>query len=302
MGGSDTTRNWDAQLASDQLLTMAFERIMQHQQYYMMPQRGVYDFAGNRFEFRDDQFNVMYADLSDPTEAAPRVEVVQGNALDSAWPMYWQAVQTTLLSHQGIADLGLTPESSKAIAGTTVAQLNQMGEIPVDHFKRRMNRALGQAAGVHWDYIRATYTPARLARLNLDDENIVVRLRGDELPNFDFVVEVSPPFTGIEKERAEAFQALFGLAQQVLAGQAPPEIIGIFAEVNNLPPSIVRKVDRMVKNAMTPELPPGIPPEIAAAMGGAQGAQANPFLPQEAGADVFDEADFALEDELEPAA
>lgn len=241
MGDSDTTRNWDAQQASDQLMTMAFDRIMRHQQYYALPRTGVYDHAGNRFEFRDDQYNVMFIDYSNTNVTPPNVQVIEGSALDSAWPGYWNAVQNVLLAHQGIADLGLTPDTSKNIAVGTVERLNQMGEIPVAHFIRRMNRALAKGYGVHWDYIRHTYTPARLARLEIDDEYVIDTLKGDDLANFDFIILETPPFSGLEKERAEAAQVLINMAT------TQPQWLDVFAEVNKLPPSIVRLVKRKLK-------------------------------------------------------
>lgn len=240
MGPSDTTLGWEAQVASDQLMTMAFDRIMRHQMYYLMPRTGIYDYRGQRYEYRDDQYNVMFYDTSDPNGPPPKPDVIEGSALDSAWPAYWNAVQQTLLGHQGISDFGLTPNSSKDIAASTVSQLNQMGEIPVAHFIRRKNRAMSKAYGVWWDYIRYTYKGDRLARLRLSDEFIVDKLKGDELPNFDFTVAETPVFAGIQKERNEAFQALLQI------GQTMPHMLDVFAEVNQLPPSIVRKV----RNAM----------------------------------------------------
>ena len=263
MGDSDTTRNWDAQIASDQLLTMAFDRIMRHQTYYGLPSVGVTDVHGRRFQFRDDQKNILIYDWSDPNRPQPRVDVIQGAALDPAFGAYWDRVQRMLLGPQGINDMGLTQESSKAIAASTVAQLDRIGNIPVQHLVRRKNRALSEAYGVHWDYLRATIPAERLARLQMGDEPIVGPLRGDELPNFDFVVTESPPFTGLEKARAEAAAALFQIADQ------RPERIEVFAEINQFPPSIVRKVRRQLARerqaaqaaAMppTPPLPGGFP-------------------------------------------
>jgi hypothetical protein len=261
MGQSDTTLNWDAQIASDQLLTMAFDRIMSHQTYYLMPSVGINDAAGKRFEFRDDQFNVMFADMSDVNRPAPKVDLVQGASLDRAWNSYWGAVQQTLLGPQGTNDMGLTQENSKNIAASTVAQLDRIGNIPVEHFIRRKNQALGKAYGVHWDYLRFTYTSRRLARLQLGDEQVVERLRGDDLPNFDFVVTEAPTFTGLEKARQEAGQVLIEIAE------TRPQWLDIIAEINHFPTSIVRKVKRQIqaqqkaaKQAamMGPQVPPDL--------------------------------------------
>jgi hypothetical protein len=259
MGDSDTTRNWEAQLASDQLMTMAFDRIMRHQGYYVLPQTGMFDYLGNRFEFRDDQFNVVFADGSDPNRPQPQMQYVQGSALDAAWPSYWQAVQTTLLSHQGITDFGLTPDSSKDIAVGTVKELTRQGDITVEHFIRRKRRALAKALGVMWDYLRHTYPAERLARLRLGDQDVVARLKGDELPNFDFTIVDTPPFSGLEKDRADAFKAMVEVATKM------PQFLDVFAEVNKLPPSTVRMFKRAMAEQQAAQTPPSAPPAEAGA-------------------------------------
>jgi hypothetical protein len=264
MGDSDTTRNWEAQIASDQLMTMAFDRIMRHQGYYVMPQVGMYDYLGNRFEFRDDQFNVIFTDHSDPNHPNPQMDWVQGSALDAAWPAYWNAVQTTLLSHQGITDLGLTPDSSKDIAVGTVKELTRQGDLTAEHFMRRKRRALSKAVGVLWDYMRYTYTADRLARLRLGDEDVVTALKGDELPNFDFTVVDTPPFSGLDKDRSEAFKALMEMASNP---QTAP-FVDVFAEVNKLPPSIVRKIRSVINEqqaAAAAQSPAVMPPGASGA-------------------------------------
>lgn len=263
MGPSDTTLGWDAQIASDQLMTMAFDRMMRHQTYYVMDRVGFYDVMGNRFEMRDDQQNVILRDVSNPLAPAPVITMLDGSSLDPAWSSYWQAVQQVLLGHQGINDLGLTPESSKNIAASTVAQLNQIGEIPVAHFKRRKHRAVSKGLGVHWDYIRKTYPKDRLARLNIGDEIIVAKLSGDELANFDFLFTEAPEFSGLEKARTEAFQILFDFATK------QPDWLDVFAEINRFPRSVVRKVKRkMAEIEAKASAPQNVGPGPAAAPAG----------------------------------
>lgn len=273
MGDSDTTRNWEAQVASDQLMTMAFDRIMRHQMYYVLPRKGMYDYRGQRFEFRDDQFNVMFQDMSDASIPPPQVQVVTGSALDGAWGTYWQAVQTTLLGPQGINDMGLTRDNSKNIAASTVAQLDQIGNIPVAHFIRRKNRALSKAYGVMWDYLRYTYKADRLARLRLGEEDLVVNLKGDELPNFDFRLVEAPDFTHLDKARDDAFQKLYAFVSQ----NPDPDWLELYATTSGFPQSIVRKVKQLLaKQQMEAEagLTPGGPVTPA---GAPTGAASNPF-------------------------
>lgn len=275
MGDSDTTRNWDAQVASDQLMTMAFDRVMRHQTYYMMPQTGLYDFRNQRFEFRDDQFNVIFQDSSDPAIPLPVVGTVEGSSLDVAWPAYWQAVQQVLLAHQGITDFGITPESSKAIPVGTIQGIERQGEIPVAEFIRRKNDALSAFLGVYWDYIRGTYPAARLARMQIGSEYIVAKLRGDELPNMDFLVAEAPEFSGLEKARAEAFQALIQIAQ------TEPDLVEAFAKFNRFPPSVVMEVQRIMsaraEKAAQAQAQGAPPMDDGSGLAGTDPAMENPF-------------------------
>lgn len=234
-GHSDTSLNWSAQLGVDILTTVAVQRILEARNYYMLPDAGVNDFQGNRFEFRDDQFNIMYY----RDEFAPNgVQMLQGSTLDPSWQGVWGNLRDILLSHQGISDLGLTESSSKDIAARTVEQLNQMGEIPVEHLKRRVNRELGRFYGIVWDYIRHTYTAERLARLRMEGMDVVIQLSGDELPNFDFVLADNPPFTGLDEKKSQAVEKMMQLAVQA------PDWMDIWAEANDVPRSIQRKFQK----------------------------------------------------------
>jgi len=150
--------------------------------------------------------------------------------------------QASLTMYRGVTDLGLTPDSSKDIPVGTIDTMVQQGNIQVAYFNRRKNRALSKFYGVVWDYVRETYTPERMSRLNLDGADILARLNPDDLPNFDFVIEDSAPFTGVEKERSDAAKELVAMAVQ------QPDTWDLYAELTGAPASIIRKIEkRMAK-------------------------------------------------------
>lgn len=241
VGPSDTLLNWSGQLMADLLMTTAGQRVLEFRNYYLMPEVGINDWSGKRFEFRDDQFNSLY--YKEGLMPA-NVQVLQGSALDPSWRIYWQATRETLLSNQGISDLGLGPQDSKDIAASTVQQLTQMGEIPVEQLKRRYHRELGRGYGLIWDFIRATYTPARLSRLHIADMDALVNIAGDELPNYDFVITDGAGLMGLDKSRAEAMMML------IQAAQLPPEAaFELMADPMRMPPSVVRRVREAMAKA-----------------------------------------------------
>lgn len=272
VGPSDTTLMWDQQIAADNLRTAGLQRVLEHRNYWVLPRGGLVDYRNKRFEFRDDQFNVMFRDNSKAEFGPLDVQQINGTGLDPAFSQIYQITQAALTQYRGVTDFGFTPESSKNIAVGTVEQLTAQGEIPVEHFNRRKNRALGKFYGVVWDYIRATYTPQRLSRLNLDGVDVLTRLAADDLPNFDFTISDSQPFTGVEKTRAESAQVLLQMARQ------DPDMWDLFAELQGHPPSIIRKIEKRLEKmkmeaelmggdpaiaGLDPSMAEGIPPEMA---------------------------------------
>jgi hypothetical protein len=278
MGPSDTTLMWDQQIASDNLRTAAVQRVLEHRNYWKIPRAGLVDYRNQRFEFRDDQFNVMFTDNSKADMGPLDVQLINGTGLDPAFAQVFGITQQALTQYRGVADFGFTPESSKDIAASTVQQLTAQGEIPTEHFNRRKNRELGKWYGVVWDYIRATYTPQRLSRLNLDGIDILASLQADDLPNFDFVISDSEPFTGVEKQKADSAKTLIGMIQ------ALPDMWDLLAELQGFSPSVIRKFQKRMDEikAQQPTPGAGMPPGMDG--GGAPGDQGQ-LPPEMAGVD-----------------
>lgn len=268
MGPSDTTLMWDQQIASDNLRTLAVQRTFEHRNYWEIPKVGLQDHRGRRWAFREDQFNVMYRDASQAYGA--EVKVHQGMGLDPMFPVAFEMTQAALTQYRGVEDMGLTPDNSKNIAASTVQQLTALGNVPMAHFNRRKCRALGMWYGVVSDYVLATLTEERAARLRIDNLDLVMNLIGDNFPNYDFVVEDTPDFTGIEKANAEASQWIM----QVLADPMQAPYLDILAEANKIPRGIVRRIMKR-KQQLEEQL----------ALGGGPGAAGGLPMDAAAGAD-----------------
>lgn len=247
MGTSDTKLMWDQQLALDQLRTLGVQRIFEHRNYWEIPTEGVVDAHQRRWMPRDDDMGMIYRDAS--AEFQGQVQLHQGTGLDPNFMNIFTVQQNALTQYRGVTDLGLSQDSSKDIAASTVAQLNQMGEIPTAHFLRRVHQELGKFYGVYWDMIRATYTPERLARLRMNDVDVVMGVQGDDMPNFDFIISDTPNFTGQEKAKVDALKLLEGVA---------PEKVELYAETLNLPRSTVRKFGEAAQAQMQREMAMGM--------------------------------------------
>jgi len=263
-GPCDVDLMWDQQQASDQLRTMAVQRVFEHRNVWEVPRTGVTDVKNRRWAPRDDQLNVMYRDNTRQFQS--EVHLHQGTGLDPAWSIAFQATQDALTRYRPALDVGLSQENTRNIPVGTIERITHEAEVSTEHFNRRKNQALAKYYGVRWDYIRATYTPDRLQRLNIDGIDQFVELRGDDLPNFDFVLSDTVPFTGQDKARAEAFQALMGAYQLAVQLQVDPiAMIDLHAEINNLPRSVVRKFEKMLMASQEPI------PEVESTLGSGMG-------------------------------
>ena len=250
IGPCDTDLMWDQQAASDQLRTMAVQRVFEHRMYWDMPSAGITDVNGRRYEMRDDQSNVMFRDMTKNQFGDLTVKQYGGTGLDPQFATAFNITQQALTQYRGMNDLGPVEERSKAKSGVALQTENAIGEVPVSHFRRRVQYELSKFAGVVWDYVKATYTPERLQRLNIEGVDLVVGLQGDDLPNFDFVIEDTPDFAGLEAARAQAFDGLVAaIAQATQLGVDPIEYASLYAEVNQMPRSVVRKLEKLFARA-----------------------------------------------------
>lgn len=287
LGPSDTYRMWDEQVASDQLATLGLQRVFQHQNYWIMPAVGINDAQGFRFEFRDDQYNVMYRDAAQ-TEFGPLdVQQVSGIGLDPAFGLVSQLIDNKLTRYRGVQDFDLTPQNSKDIAASTVAQLTQLADVQIEQFKREVKREVSRFAGVVWDMLRETVTAQKLSRLRIEGVDRVVALAGDDMPGYDFVIEDTPDFTGVDEQKSKALGAMMTAASQASQlGLDPQQVVSLYAELNNLPRSVVRKFQAVMQQAKDKAEAKsqggadagGIPPEVLDQLGA--GAQAQ--MPQQA--------------------
>ena len=251
MGPSDVYYMWDQQAASDTLDTLALQRVYEHRSFWVMPKIGFYDWQGNRFNFREDQFNVIFRDWT-KAGMGQDIDVKNASGLDwQGWQVTRQAIQQKLTQYRGVADFGITPDNTKQIAVGTVERLTQQGNIPIEEYNRRKNMELSKFYGVVYDAIRATYTPPRLNQLNIEGTQHALRFWGEDMPGYDFRIEETPEFTGLEKRRSEAFGALVQTIQLFGTLGVPPEVaIDLFASINTtIPRSTVRKFQKALAQA-----------------------------------------------------
>jgi hypothetical protein len=255
LGPSDVSNLWDMQFASDSLRTVALQRTFEYRTYFIMPAVGITNHKGKRFRFRDDDYNVMFRDMTKSEFGPLNVEKLDGTGLDPSWPITFNANYSALTQYRGITDFGPNSESLNQQSGAALQERAAVSEVPLEHFRRRLNRERSKFVGVLSDMIAATLTPARAARLNIDGLDIVTKMHGDDMPNYDFVLEDSPPFTGVQKEKSDAVDALIA----AFTNPATMPFVDIIAKAKGFPPSIVREVEKRMNEMKAQAPPPGAP-------------------------------------------
>jgi hypothetical protein len=173
----------------------------------------------------------------------------------------------------GISDLGLTPERSKDIPVGTVKQLERTGEIPVDDHAEQVREAMQTLFGVWYDIKKAIMTQRQIVRLRgPQGSDILLRMRGEQLPNVDVIVGAPPSWNEYDAEKAKQIQQLL-LPPPGMDPMTWLRVMPIVAETAGIPLETVRKFQR----ALAPPPPPApgppngppngnIPPAIAARM------------------------------------
>lgn len=264
VGPCDVDHMWPQQVAADNLRTIALQRVYEHTDLWVFPADGINAFDGTRYEKRDDQYNLAFRDNSAMGQL--NIERHQGTGLDPSFGLVFSVVQQALTQYRGMSDQGPIEERAKAKSGVALQTEDAIGEVPVEHFKRRLARERSKFAGVVADYELAILTEQNVARVNIEGMDLLAQLSGSDFGRYDFSIEDTPDFTGLDKSRAEAFDALFGVVERARAlGLPEMPLVEAFAEFNKLPKATVKAwSDALAAPPMMPGMPgqPGMPGEM----------------------------------------
>jgi hypothetical protein len=236
-----------------------------------MPHVGFYNVRGDRFEFRDDDENLILQDMRKTRDFGlgnTPIQHIGGTGLDSAWGEVYAQAQSALRAFVPKADLEPNAQASRDIPVGTAQQMVTQSEVSTEDFKRRNNDERSIWYGIMGDAIQATYTPERIARIGIDGTDHLVQLWGSSMPRLDYVVSESPPFTGLDEQRQKAWDSALQVVQTL-----GPEALESWAQFHNVPRSVVRNLQKMIQ-AKQQEAEQAQAQAVAA--GGAPGGQGLP--------------------------
>lgn len=231
-GACITDDNWWNQTATDMLMRLALERLLNTAPVWVSPLDGLEDAQGNRFEFSDENgWNAYY------TGDMPRVELMGGDpGIPQAWSPAYQYARQALTTHTGIADFSMAEGQSRDIPASSVKQQIQQEEVPQADFRRRVLRQRSLFEGVLYDMIRATYPPERILRLRGSDGQYYLRqTAASDMPNFDFWLDSSPEVKPADEREAAALELLLATME------TRPWAVDLVADTNHFSPALVRK-------------------------------------------------------------
>lgn len=273
-GPSLSDLNWWNQIATDMLMRLSIERLLNTSPVWVSPLDGLEDANGNRFEFSDENgWNAYYTG-----DSLPAITQVGGDpGIPAAWSQAYTFARNALTSHTGIADFSMEPGQSRDIAASSVSQQIQQEEVPQAHFRRRYQRQRGLFEGVLYDLIRATYPAERVLRLRgKDGQDYLRAMAASDLPNYDFRFDSSPDLKPQNDMERAATEMLIATLEQ------RPWAVDLVAQANHFSPGIVRKAKEAFQKFQQEQMAQMQQQQAAAMGGGAGPAPApGPDVPQQ---------------------
>lgn len=232
IGSSVTFSNWTMQVSSNTTLRDGIEHMRRAKPYHLLPRVGVEDERGEPWQGGDHQSEWIYYTGDLPQRG---ITTLQGAGLPPAWNTLFQAIQGVFRANMGTTDLGLTPSQSKDIAVGTIRQLIETGELPVEHVITWLRRDEAPFIGALADLVRATYTPARLRRIQGPDGRWqLLSILGRSLPNVDIMIVTNPTLIRLQQSDVSTLIEFAG---------APPQMRKFLARRLNIPVSEVQSLE-----------------------------------------------------------
>lgn len=252
-GQSDTERDWSYVTAENAMNRRAGESIARA--------GGIIITGGAGLKKNDGKTDYEFTDA--PISLArwmgmgsPEIQFFQPRGMLNELMPYMSYLTSRFDANSGVFDAAaqLGPNRSKDIAVGTMQSLQSSGEIPADDMAEDANLSLGQFYGTWYDMARAVMTVAESIRVKGDPQTGIedfVRMRGEDLPDMDVIVEGVPSWTQFDQQRIEAIATL--------RQEPDPEMRALMAEAANFPPSIVRRLNEIQMRQVAQGVVPGAP-------------------------------------------
>lgn len=233
IGPSDISSNWTLALTKNATVRLIWEQAVRSKAHYKMPETGVVDYNGLRYEFSEANGDVMFYNRDMPPNG---VEVIQAAPVSSSLFQLLDVVEGAYKRYEGISDVAIAPGETRDIAASSLEKQIETGNVPADDFVDLLYDAESIFFTVIASYIRATYDEGKMVRYYGEDGRMMwKRMQGGALPVVDVAVSAGPTLDNVKVEQVDAYMKLIN---------TPPQYRRGLARFMRFDPSVVRQIEQ----------------------------------------------------------
>lgn len=238
VGPSDVSQNWTVALTKNATVRLIWEQAVRAKTVPLIPNLGIEDHNGERYEFLPAQ-DVAFYNADMPPQGA---SMLHGGRVTGELFQLMEILQGSYHRYEGTSDIAIAPGETKDIPVGTLEQLTETGNVPIDDFVEIMYEAESVFFTVIAYYIRATYGEEKLIRYyNEAGQLMFKRMRAGGMPGVDVAVSAGPTLDNVKQERVQAFQMLISM---------PPQYREAFARFARIDPSVLQEISKADKQFM----------------------------------------------------
>jgi len=216
-GLSDTEATRTLVVVDNSSYRQAYEQTRQTGGILVTEAGALLDSEGNQFQFSDDPISIAYAK---DRLSLDGVNFFQAPGMNATMPAFRNMVEQSWV-HIGTGDMAMGPDRSRDIAASTVQQLQQQGDLPVQLHQQDLNQQEGIGGAVALAYCRAYMGDNVVSWVSDSGEVAYATVRGTDLVPLKVTVTAGNEWQQKDIDRVQA-QAQFLMAMDKL--QLPPNV------------------------------------------------------------------------------
>lgn len=245
-GISDTEATRTLVVVDNSSQRQAFEQTKQTGGILVTEAGALLDSEGNQFQFSDDPISIAYAK---DRLSLDGVNFFQAPGMNATMPAFRNMVEQSWV-HIGTGDMALGPDRSRDIAASTVQQLQQQGDLPVQLHQQDLNLQESIGGAVALAYCMAYMGDNAVSWVSDSGEVAYATVRGTDLVPLKVTVTAGNEWQQKDIDRVQAQAQFLGMVGKM---GLPPQVIAVLLREAQFSDSVVEALSQ----AMAPPPPPG---------------------------------------------